>query len=246
MRCRPRSLMTLVCVMGGVFSGCSSLTTPVLRHEIGEALGQGHYRIRGQIETARLFPLAPASIGAAGMTQAAGAFQGVLFGIQGAAGLLPRWDLQLGTFYSAGGGGWRLGSKYQFLYQNNFAVAGMVGFGRYAAKGSSSYATPTGAQSVTQTFSGSSLDISIPVSYRFGTSVVLYSGLNYYANWVSGSADLTYVSDTTHDIGTNLGLKLIFGRFEGDAEIAIIRAHDPFMDESRFVPYFGISVGLLF
>jgi hypothetical protein len=224
------------------------MSTPVLRHETGEALGGGgKFRVRAQLETSRLFPVVPADIAApVTANQEGGLFRGGFFSIHGAAGVTKLLDVQLGTFYTITGGGWRLGSKYQLMQRGRLAMAGMIGYGRFSAKGTQSFSTVSGPVDVSHTLSASSLDISFPVSIRFSKGFALYSGLAYYRSDVTGSADMTGVNDYGNDIGTNVGVKINYGKFEGDIETAFVWMKDTIADSLRLVPYWGFSVGLNF
>lgn len=231
-----------------VFSGCSTLSTPMLKHETGEALGQKKFRVRAQLESSRLFPLLPAALAqsASKLEQEASVFRGGFFGIFAAVGVLPKLDLQLGTYYTTTGGGWRFGSKYELWRLGGFAFAAMAGYGRFAAEGTQTYVTKTGNSEVKQIFSAGNMDLSFPVSYRVNPSFAVYTGLNYYRTSISGAANLNTVTDTANDIGTNFGIKLNFGKFETDIEFAYVRIFDTISSESRFVPYYGVSAGITF
>jgi hypothetical protein len=197
------------------------------------------------VESARLFPLVPAGSAPALVAQAADVFQGGLLGAQAAAGVTPALDLQLGTWYPVGGGGWRVGAKYQFL-QGRIAAAAMAGYGRLATKGTVTYRTATGTEDLTQTLSGYQVDLGVPASFRLGANVAAFGGLTLFRSGVSGASGSGFVADTSHDLGANLGLKLMFGRFEGDIEFALLRLRDPFADAMRFAPYWGLSGGIVF
>jgi hypothetical protein len=229
----------------GSLGGCSSLSAPALRHETGEALGTGRLRVRLQTESARLFPLVPSGSAPFSVPQSVDVFQGGLLGVQADGGIAPLLDAQFGTFYPVGGGGWRLGAKYQLL-KKRFAVAAMGGYSRLATQGSVTYTTASGVQDFTQTFSGYRIDFGVPVSYRLGAASTLFGGLTYFRSGVRGSSGSGYVSSVDHDIGVNLGFKLNFGRFEGDLEFALQRLNDPFEQSNRYVPFWGLAGGILF
>lgn len=228
-------------------AGCSSMTTPVLRHETGEALGQKKFRAMARFETGRLYPVAVESSGAVGVGQEAKVFQGSFFGIQGAYGLLPKMDLQLATLYTLNGGGWRVGTKYQVVKKGNFAVAVMAGYGRYSSQGEITLATPTEPFDLDQTLSGWTLDLGFPVSYAFGKEFVVYGGLTMYRGQVGGTANLEVVTLTNYDLGANLGTRIgIKGKFFTDIEFATLRLYDPIVDAIRYVPYWGVAGGINF
>ncbi|OFZ71378.1 MAG: hypothetical protein A3K03_00430 [Bdellovibrionales bacterium RIFOXYD1_FULL_44_7] len=237
-------------------SGCASLSTPVLKHETGETLGAGKFRVRGQIETSRIHPLATvdrkSTLSAA---QENGVFQGGFLSVQGAAGVHAKVDAQLGAYYTMGGGGWRVGTKYKMLHKGNFASAVMAGYGRYSGKPSNqSYKTggsstdssatteATGSVEVSQMAAASHIDVSFPVSFRLSPTVALYSGANYYRSDTSGFSELQYVEDSSNDFGTNFGVKLTFGKIEADAEMAYVMISDSLSGGSRFLPYWGASI----
>ena len=228
------------------FSGCSSLSTPALKHETGETLAKGKIRISGQIESTRMYPFVAAQSAAFGIPQGAGVFQGSLIGLSSAIGLDGKDDLQLKTYYCLGGAGWRIGTKYKAYTQGNINVAAMVGYGRYSAKGTIGMLTATQPLDVATTLSTYQVDISFPTSYRITKDSVLYSGLNYYRVGVTGSSETSFVKVVAHDLGVNFGYRIGWGKFETDAELAFVRLYDPFEDSVRFVPYLGLAASLVF
>lgn len=230
-----------------ITTGCSSLSTPVLRHETGETLGTGKIKAGVNFETSRLYPLVPATASSATVEQNSSVYHGAFFGLYGAVGIHPRIDIQLRTYNAFAGGGWRLGAKINLLAQGRWAVATMFGYGRYSGKGTTTFQTAGQPEDLDQTLSAYNLDLGIPISYRFTPVFALFSGITVYRSGVTGSSGDSYVEATTHDLGVNLGAKFNFGRFEADAEFALLRLYDPFLNTSwRFMPYWGISGGVLF
>src|SRR4051812_49087154 len=75
-------------------TGCSTLSTPALRHETGEALGPGRIRVAGSLETNRAYAFAPAGSAAAGVVQEAGAFTGSHIGLMGGLGIFSNFEGQ--------------------------------------------------------------------------------------------------------------------------------------------------------
>ena len=129
-------------------AACSSVTTPVLKHETGETLGQGKAKGGIRVETGRMVPIFPSTMGLAGIEQTASVFTGQIVAIQGAVGIINKLDLGVGSFMSLGGGGWRVYTKFQALgapamgsKSGNFSVAALAGFGRYSSSGSVTYQT---------------------------------------------------------------------------------------------------------
>lgn len=229
-----------------VAQACGTMGTPVLRHETGESLGTGHFRAMGYVESNRVYPLVAAGDPAASIAQSSGVFQAAGFGVMGEAGAMDRLDLQLGTSFSAGGGGWRVGAKYQLVKAGPWAVAAMFGYGAYSGSDDVELVTATGTEDDTLSLTGKMWEISFPVSFRFTPAAAFYSGLAFYHAYVVGSAGTEFVSGTANDLGTNLGLRLTFGRVEGDLEAAFLRVYDPFQQSTRFVPYLGLACGISF
>ncbi len=63
-------------------TGCTTVTTPVLRHETGESLGgSGNFKAYAHIERARLVPVVGASSTAASVAQKDDVFAGALLGV---------------------------------------------------------------------------------------------------------------------------------------------------------------------
>lgn len=228
-------------------AGCSTLTTPALKHETGETLGSGRFRLLGKFEMARLYPVPPTGSPAIGVSQDGSLFKGTTLGVQGAVGVLPKVDLQLGSHFLIGGGGWRLGTKVNILQSGSFALAGMLGYGRFSGKTTQQFNTASSTVSVEQNLTASQLDLSLPVSYSFGKDNFVYSGLNFYKTSLSGTVAGSPYDDSVTDIGLNLGYRHVFsGRFEGDVEMALVKAKDPFTGSSQMIPYFGLGAGILF
>jgi len=228
-------------------SGCTTVSSPALKHETAEALGGlGKFKVRADADVGRVYPVTSSALVGATASQSSGIFRGWLTGLSGAAGLLPRLDIQLGTRFTITGGGWRTGAKYQLIKKGGFSVAIMPAYGRYTARGTETYNTSTGTGDVTQTLSVWTLEGAAPVSFSFSKTFAVYSGLMYTRSSYDGVADTTAVSDTANDLGMNLGVRLNFGRIEGDVEAAMIRLYDPFEGGSRFVLFYGLSVGVLF
>jgi predicted deacylase len=232
--------------LGTATSGCGTLSTSVLRHETGESLGPGKAKISARIESARMIPVVASSDAAAATAQSTDVFQAASFGFQGEIGALPGLDFELATNYAKGGGGWRLGSKYELKRLGPIAIAVMGGYGSYFGAGDITYLTPGQPEDVSTTLAAQVLDLGIPVSYRFTPSIAIYSGLTYFHASVKGSVGTSAVEASGGDLGVNAGFRLTSGRIEGDLEGAFLRVSDPFVNGHRFVPYFGIGCGLLF
>lgn len=237
-------------------TGCL-LSVPALKHETGETVGAGHFRFFGQLETAQTFPVYPTDSSVAGVSQLSSVFQGTLMGMQAAVGVHKKVELQLGSFLSLRGGGWKLGAKYQILGhptmdqgkiadRGNFAVSVAVRYETHAVAGTLTYQTATAPLDMDQTLSGTATEYSVPVSFRLSPNFAVYSGLSLTHSSVSGSVGTGYAQDSTNDFSTRLGVKVNFDRFEGDIETAVVALHDNFSDSARLVPYYGISFGVLF
>ena len=228
-------------------SGCSSMTGPALKHETGESLGQGRYRFSARLETSRLYSLPTSGATSSGVSQPNKVFQGSVLGIQGSYGVAPPMDISLATFFSIAGGGWRISTKYQILTGGPFAVAVMLGYGAYSGSGTSLYSAATNSVEVTQTLSAKIGELSFPASMRLGTNFLAYSGLHFYRAGVSGSIDGIGVSDAATDLGTNLGIRYFWSaQVYSDVEFAYVSIHDPFEGGKRFVPFFGLGLGVSF
>ncbi len=235
----------LVFALAQGLCGCTTVATSVLRHQTGESLGVGKFRGFGYFETARL--ATPGTTEATYLIdQNKDVFQGMMLGMQGEVGVMQSLDLMLGTNFSADGGGWKVGAKYQFLKMGNLAGAGMLSYGARSAKGNVTYLTADQPVELATTLSAYTFDFSAPVSYRISPAFAAYSGLMLLRTSVSGSLGPDVVSMTNYDLGFNLGCKINAGRFEGTIEFAFLRVGDPFMDSTRIVPYAGLSFGVAF
>lgn len=236
---------SIICAL--LLTGCASMTTPVLRHETGDTLGSGAYRVRGRLETSRVFPFAPSTVAAQGVAQDNGVFTGGLVGIEGAMGILNSLDGSLGAFFGVGGSGWRLGTKYKFLGSGAFSLAGMIGLGKYSGSGTAKLRTgTTGESSVTNTLSATVIDFGVPVSYAFTKETVVYSGLHFFKSSVKGSAATEVVSGSSTDYGPNIGLRFQVSQVEVDVEIMLLKVKDPFGGTSKMIPFFGVAGGIPF
>jgi hypothetical protein len=245
-RSRALGALAAIAFLGAYGSGCGTLSTSVLRHQTGEALGPGKIKISGRVESARMTPVVPGGDPAVGTAQSNDPFQAAAFGVQGEIGALPGLDFQLATNYAKGGGGWRLGTKYQLKQLGPLAIAAMLGYGSYFGAGDVTYLTSSTPETLNSTLAAQVFDIGFPVSFRFSPVIATYSGLTLYRASVKGSVGSSAVSSENTDVGLNLGLRLTIGRVEGDLEGAFVRVNDPFVSGSRFVPFFGISCGVLF
>jgi hypothetical protein len=223
------------------------LSSPVLRHETGETLGQGKLRLRGEFETTRVYPLVPPGSTSMGVQQQDSIFSGTTIGVQIAYGLLEFLDIQGGSSYLFGGAGWRLGAKWGFVRMGRWSVAIGSGYGRFSGTGSLSYGLTDGTLLDTdQTLSATRFDLSLPVSYRLSPMFALYSGVHFFSSAVDGSTGAAVVSESLFDFGANFGVKFNLDWFEGDLEIATINVDDPFLASRRWVPYYGFSGGIRF
>jgi hypothetical protein len=236
----------LALITAAMTTACGTLSTSVLRHQTGETLGPGRIKIAARLESARMTPLVPTGSATATTEQSTDVFQAASFGVQGEIGVTPKWDFQLATNYSKGGGGWRLGLKYGIRKFGKFDLAAMVGYGSYFGAGDVTFLTPTTPETMNQTLAAQVFDLGFPISFRLGPAVALYSGASFFRAGVRGSAGNDAVSVVTTDLGVNLGVRLTFGRIEGDLELMMLRVSDPFVDGTRMVPFFGISCGVLF
>ncbi len=239
-----RRLSLAFVLLAGV--GCSTLSAPVLRHETGETLGPGHFRVLARMESSRIFSLVPGAFGALGIAQQASVFTGSIFGFLGSVGVFPKFDVEAQGFLLQSGGGWKVGAKYELLRKNGLAVAVNAAYGASSGAGSILYLTTTGLTNVTQILASNTVELSVPVSFRFTPSIALYSGLTYYHTEADGVVATTYTLSPMNDMGMNLGLRLNFGMVEGDVEAALLRFYDPFADSMRILPFFGIAGGIVF
>ena len=234
-------------VTAGLLFGCSSMKLPILRGETGESLGAGRLRVNGELGTGRTVPMVPAALAAVTTSQDTGIFRSPLLGAGVAYGVAGSTDLQLKTFYSFGGGGWRLGLKNQFIKGGSFAVAGTVGYGQHSAKGSFDITDSGSTTAVSTVLSASQIDLGVPVSYRVGAGSILYSGLTLYLNSVSGSANAEAVSQSFSDFAFNLGFRQnVSARIDLSFELALAKLGGPFGSSAGMVPYFGLGVGVGF
>lgn len=226
-------------------SGCATVGAPVLHHQTGETLGQKRFRVFGHYETSRIF--APASTAETlGIEQDNSIFQGSFLGVEVDGGVLPQLDLQLGANFTAGGGGWRLGAKYQILRNGRIAVAAMAGYAATSGSGTYTYLTAATPVEIQQTLSASTIDLSMPVSYRVAGPFIVYGGPQFLRSGVSGSFGSAFVEDSTVDWGLNLGVQVTYGVFMGDLEVAEVLVQDPFTDSHRLIPFVGLSFGMMF
>ena len=243
---RPPARFLVLISVALIAAGCASAPQPVLRHELGEALGQGRGRLVGSLELARAFPVVPANFAGTGLQQEGSIFRGGVAGLMGAYGIHPKVDLSLRTVFSSNGAGWRFGAKYTVLQAGNLGVGVLAGYGRSSGTGENTYFTDVGEEQVEQTLSTRMVDFGAPVSWRLAKDSVLYGGVNYYSVSYSGSAATTVVSDSAGDIGFNLGFRQGFGRFDVALEMAMVKVSGTFSENMGFVPYFGLSGGIGF
>lgn len=239
-------LLASVLALAALFQGCSTLTEPALRHETGEAIGKGHYKVSAILESARMYQIPPQGSGTAGIDQGTEVFQGSYLGFRGVMGVLPKMDVQLEWVFSFHGGGWRIGTKYELLRKEHLAFAVMGGYSTASASGTVTLHSATAPYADSQTLSANTADISLPVSWRFNKYVAVFSGLNYFHSEANGSAGTEYVVLPNNDTGVNLGVRINVDRIEGDVEASTVRLYDPFTDSMRFVSFYGISVGIVF
>ncbi|HUP57675.1 MAG TPA: hypothetical protein VM598_09505, partial [Bdellovibrionota bacterium] len=122
-------------IVAAMTSACGTLSSSVLRHQTGEMLGPGKIKVAARLESARMTPLVPTGSATATTEQSTDVFQAASFGVQGEIGVTPKWDFQIATNYSKGGGGWRLGLKYGIKKLGKFDLAAMVGYGSYFGAG---------------------------------------------------------------------------------------------------------------
>ena len=246
MRRGPAFTRLLWLFLTPLLCACSTMTTPVLRHETGETLGAKRIKVAAKYESSRIYTFVPSGSPVNGIPQEGQIFQGSLFGLQGTVGVMQKIDFQLGWFLSYHGAGWRVGGKYQILRKNRLAVAGMLGYGADSSSGTVSYFTAMQPLEIDQTLSANTVDLSVPVSYRLTPGVAAYSGLMLFRSGITGTAGGVSVSGLTFDVGSNLGFRLNLDQYEADIEAAFLRIYDPFVDGYRIVPYVGVSVGIIF
>jgi hypothetical protein len=223
------------------------VTAPVLRHETGEALGQYKFRVSAYGEMARIYAPDTLPTEVQGISQKKEVFQAGLLGVQGAVGMLPKLDLQLGAYLSSGGGGWRLGAKYEILRGARFAVAGALAYGSRAGSGTVTYETAGPTLDLDQSLSAQMWELSVPVSFRLIPLVTAYGGLTFFRSAASGSFGTSVVSATFLDVGANLGMRFnVAGPFSADLEGAMLWISDPFIGSRRFIPYMGLGASVTF
>jgi hypothetical protein len=226
-------------------AGCSTVSAPVLRHETGEALGEKHFRVLGHFEASRIFaPGAATDANVQGVAQGNSVFQGSFLGVEAEGGVLPRLDLQLGADFTLGGGGWRIGAKYELYRVNRVAIAAMAGFASGSGSSNVTYLTAATPETISLTLTAWTLDLSVPASFRLSPWIQLYGGPMMLHSGVSGSYGGAVVSDYYNDFGMNLGVRIGNGRFFGDIEAAYLLMNDPFVGGDRFVPYGGVAFGV--
>jgi hypothetical protein len=239
-------LGTIVAATLGI-TACSSMKLPILKQETGEALGAGRFRVQGELGTGRTVPIVPAALASVTTPQDGSLFSGGLIRAGVSYGVAASTDLQLGTSYSIGGGGWRLGVKNQFVKGGAFALSGMVGYGQHSAKGSFDLDDSGNKTKVETVLSGRQIDLGIPVSYRFGQGSVLYSGLTANLESVSGSANAESVDQGFTDLVFNLGFRqAVSAQIDLSFELALAKLGGPFGADAGLKPYFGLGIGASF
>jgi hypothetical protein len=227
-------------------AGCATVSAPVLKQATGESLGVKKFRILAHYEMSRIFAPGTPQGGTANVEQSNSVFQGSYLGVQAEGGVLPGLDLQLGANFTASGGGWRTGAKYQIYKGGRFAVASMLGYAAASGEGTLQYLTDDVPQEYTQTLSAYTVDVSIPMSVRINPMFVVYGGPMWLHSGASGSLGGNVVEDTFNDFGANLGLQISHWIFTGSIEAAGLLMRDPFMESTRLVPYAGVSFGVIF
>ena len=115
-----------------------------------------------------------------------------------------------------------------------------------SGSGDVTYLTSGTPEAVTQTLSARTVDFSVPASYRIAPWGAVYGGPIGLLSNVSGSIGSAVGSDSFTDLGVNLGTQITSGIFTGDLEFAELMVEDPFTGSRRFVPYLGLSFGVLF
>ena len=248
---RARSFFVLASAVLGLFTasgpGCATVSAPVLKQETGETLGVKKFRILAHYEMSRIFaPGLPQGGTARKRAQSNSVFQGSYLGVQADGGVLPQLDLQLGANFTASGGGWRVGAKYQFIKSGRFAVSGMMGYAMTSGSGTIQYLTSGTPQEFDQTLSAHTFDFSIPSSVRATSWLVVYGGPMWMHSGASGSFGGLVVDDTFNDFGFNLGLQFSGWIFTGSIEAAELMLNDPFTASTRMVPFVGVSFGVTF
>jgi hypothetical protein len=235
--------MAIAMIVG---SGCATVSAPVLKHATGETLGQKKFRVLGHYETSRIFAPGTPPEGTAGVAQKVEIFRGSFLGVQADGGVLPALDLQLGANFTSGGGGWRVGAKYQILKRGRFAVAGMAGYAAASGADSIEYLTDGTPLELAQTLSAYTFDVSIPASVRLMPWFVVYGGPMWLHSGAKGSLGSYVVNDTFNDFGASLGFQISYWIFTGGFEAAELLVDDRFTDTVRMIPYFGVSFGVMF
>ena len=230
---------------------CSTVSIPVLRHETGETSGQGKLRFRGRFETSKAIVALPdPTIQAFSTEQETSRLQSLLIGIDVRWGLLDRIDLKLDVPIFMGGGGWRFAGKYQIFGSpassakaGNFALAAMAGYGKYGSTGGVTYTTADGETDFSQSFSATSIDAGVPVSFRIAVTVAVYSGIHLFLITGDGLLDTSAIETSEMSFGANLGFKVDFDPMYLDLEGMLLQASDPFLDETGFNIFFGLGFG---
>lgn len=230
----------------GCLSACSSMSTPVLRHETGETLAPGQARAGIIAEASRLYLVAPLTSGITSVAQDSAVLRGSLLGAYGSFGV--PWGFELGarTYFALAGGGWRASVKRNVVSAGALAVATQVGYGQYVGRGTVTYATTASTIDVTQVLSARQIELSAPVSYKMGAQTWVYSGITYYKTNIVGAASDTGMSTSEGDIGFNLGLRMGFGTVQFDIETAMLKASSELTGQSQMLPYFGFAGGITF
>ena len=224
------------------------MSVPVMRHETGETLDPWDFQLRGSVEFSRDFPFVPPTSLAAAVVQDGGIYGASLITAAGVVGLFPRLNAQIGTAFSSSSSGWKVSAKYQFFgatgsASKGLAAAGMFGVGSYSGQGTLAYQTSAGTQNLDQSLSSRMFDISVPVSFRFSPEFAVYSGVTLYHHYVSGSSAGGVIANVANDLGINLGVKMVFGKFETDVELTFLNVPDAFTPSSKFLTFFGASFG---
>jgi hypothetical protein len=235
----------------GTLCACASVSTPVLRHETADALEFGKFRAGVGLETSHQYAFAPLASAASGVTQDGSLFVGNHLGLFGTAGFFGGTELQLRSYFSVGGGGWRASVKYQALKMASLSAALLVGYGKYTGTGTQALATTTGSSGstgtvdVVQTLAARQIDFGPVVSYKIGTTSI-YGGATYYANQLTGVVDTTAVSSKFEELGFNLGVRIGLGAYDLDVEGAMAPIKDAVSGASNSTLFFGIAGGINF
>lgn len=227
--------------------GCSTMSTPVLRHETGETLGPGKSRLGAGLDSSRMYGLIPSTSPAVGQAQEVDVLRSSHLWLGGSIGLLTKTDIGLRTYFKLGGSGWRLGVKQGLFKFGNLSIAGALNYGSHVGKGSVSYLSSTSqAVAVEQVLGAKQIDFGVPLSYRFGNGLVSYGGLTYFSTNVTGVADTVAVTKSVGEIGLNLGVRIPWsglGRpMEVDIEGAMLSASDPTGGGSML--HYGLGLGI--